>query len=49
MIEFLQEFIEDKQKEEKEKLATPNKMHKEKMDVMNRFLCILSKKWDYQN
>lgn len=44
MIEFLKEFKEDKQKEEKEKLAAVNKMHKEKMDVMNRFLNILSKK-----
>ena len=44
MIEFLKEFKEDKQKEEKEKLAALNKMHKEKMDVMNRFLSILSKK-----
>ena len=44
MIEFLKEFKEDKQKEEKEKLAALNKMHKEKMDVMNRFLGILSKK-----
>ena len=44
MIEFLKEFKEDKQKEEKEKLAVLNKMHKEKMDVMNRFLSILSKK-----
>ena len=44
MIEFLKGFKEDKQKEEKEKLAAPNKIHKEKMDVMNRFLSILSKK-----
>ena len=44
MIEFLKEFKEDKQKEEKEKLAALNKMHKEKMDVLNRFLSILSKK-----
>ena len=43
MIEFLKEFKEDKQKEEKEKLAALNKMHKEKMDVMNRFVGILSK------
>ena len=44
MTEFLKEFKEDKQKEQKEKLAALNKMHKEKMDVMNRFLSILSKK-----
>ena len=44
MIEFLKEFKEEKQNEEKEKLAALNKMHKEKMDVMNRFLSILSKK-----
>jgi len=44
MIEFLKEFKEDKQKEEKEKLAALNNMHEEKIDVMNRFLSILSKK-----
>lgn len=41
MIEFLKEFKDDKQKEEKEKLAALNKMH---MNVMDRFLSILSKK-----
>ena len=44
MIEFLKEFKDDKQKEEKEKLAALNKMHMEKMNVMDRFLSILSKK-----
>ena len=44
MIEFLKEFKDDKQKEEKEKLAALNEMHMEKMNVMNRFLSILSKK-----
>ena len=37
MIEFPKEFKDDKQKEEKEKLAVLNKMHMEKMNVMNRF------------
>ena len=44
MIEFLREFKEDKEKEAKEKIAVVTKMHKEKMDVMDRFLSILSKK-----
>ena len=44
MIEFLKEFKDDKQKEEKEKLAALNKMHMEKINVTNRFLSILSKK-----
>ena len=41
MIEFLKQFKDDKHKE---KLAALNKMHMEKMNVMNRFLSILSKK-----
>ena len=44
MIEFLREFKEDKKKEDKEKLAVITKLHKEKMDEMDRFLSILSKK-----
>ena len=41
MIEFQKEFKDDKHKEEKEKLAV---IDMEKMNVMNRFLSILSKK-----
>ena len=42
MIEFLKE--DDKRKEELEKMSLSQKMHQEKMSVMNRFLDILSKK-----
>ena len=44
MIEFLTEFKEDKKNEEKEKFAVVTIMHKEKMDVMDQSLSILSKK-----
>ena len=44
MIEFLKEFKDDKRKEELEKMSLSQKMHQEKMSVMNRFLDILSKK-----
>ena len=42
MMEFLKE--DDKWKEELEKMSLSQKMHQEKMSVMNRFLDILSKK-----
>ena len=44
MIEFLKEFKDDKRKEELEKMSLSQKMHEEKMSIMNRFLDILSKK-----
>ena len=44
IIEFLKEFKDDKRKEELEKMSLSQKMHEEKMSIMNRFLDILSKK-----
>ncbi|KAJ7359005.1 hypothetical protein OS493_019912 [Desmophyllum pertusum] len=44
MIEFLREFREDKKQEEHEKIDVLKRMHEEKMDFMDRFLGILSKK-----
>ena len=44
MIEFLTEFKEEKRKEEQRKFDLAQRMHKEKMDIMSRFLDILSKK-----
>ena len=44
IIEFLKEFKDDKRKEELEKTLLSQKMHEEKMSIMNRFLEILSKK-----
>ena len=43
MIEFLTEYKEEKQKEEA-KIVLAQKMHNEKMDIMERFLDVLSKK-----
>ena len=42
MIEFRKEFKDDKWKEELEKMSLSQKMHEEKMSIMNRFLDILS-------
>lgn len=44
MIEFLTEYKEEKRKEEEAKIALAQKMHEEKMGIMERFLDILSKK-----
>ena len=44
MIEFLTEFKEEKRKEEQRKFDLAQRMHEEKMDIMSRFLDILSKK-----
>ena len=44
MIEFLKEFKDDKRKGELKKMSLSQKMHQEKMSVMNRFLDILPKK-----
>ena len=44
MIEFLKELKDGQRKEELEKMSLSQKMHQEKMSVMNRFLDILSKK-----
>ena len=44
MIEFLTEYKEEKKKEEEAKIALAQKMHDEKMGIMERFLDVLSKK-----
>ena len=44
MIEFLREFKEEKRKEEQEKNCIAERMHEEKLSVMNRFIDILAKK-----
>ena len=44
MIEFLREFREEKRKEEQEKISIAERMHEEKLSVMNRFIDILAKK-----
>ena len=44
MMEFLKEFKDDKQKEELEKMSLSQKMHQDKMSIMNQFRDILSKK-----
>ena len=41
---LLKEFKDNKRKEELEKMSLSQKMHEEKMSIMNRFLDILSKK-----
>ena len=44
MIEFLTEYKEEKRKEEEAKIVLAQKMHNEKMGIMERFLDVLSKK-----
>ncbi|XP_068735392.1 uncharacterized protein [Montipora capricornis] len=44
MIEFLTEYKEEKQKEEEAKIVLAQKMHNEKLGIMERFLDVLSKK-----
>ena len=44
MIVFLKECKDDERKEELEKISVSQKIHEEKMSIMNRFLDILSKK-----
>ena len=44
MIEFLREFKEEKRKEEQEQISIAERMHEEKLSVMNRFIDILAKK-----
>lgn len=44
MIEFLTEYKEEKRKEEEAKIVVAQKMHNEKMGIMERFLDVLSKK-----
>ena len=44
MIEFLTEYKEEKRKEEEAKIVLAQKLHNEKMGIMERFLDVLSKK-----
>ena len=44
MIEFLTEYKKEKQKEEEAKIVLAQKMHNEKMGIMESFLDVLSKK-----
>ena len=43
MIKFLREFKAEKRKEEQEKISI-ERMHEERLSVMNRFIDILAKK-----
>ena len=44
MIEFLTEYKEEKRKEKEAKIVLAQKIHNEKMGIMERFLDVLSKK-----
>ena len=44
MIDFLKEFREEKKEEDQERVILIERMHTDKMKVMERFLSIMDKK-----